>query len=100
MKRVFTILTLILASSLIVASLFDMREIDVRNGNLAKPTERGPDVGYALLTKGELVNCYMNMGQISDSYFQTVFYNFNWPQSKGSIPAKVECTDDLAFVFA
>jgi hypothetical protein len=100
MKRICAIIVLILGSSLIIASLFEEREIDQQVNNLSKPMARGPDVGYALLTKGELVNCYMNMGQISDSYFQTVFYNFNWPQSKGSIPNKVECTDDLAFVFA
>ncbi len=100
MKKIFIIILVILSSSLIIASFLEKREIDAPNDKLGKPAARGPDVGYALLTKGELVNCYMNMGQISDSYFQTVFYNFNWPQSKGSIPGKVECTDDLAYVFA
>ncbi len=91
---------LILCTILIAAIAAESSEKDNLDNALRKPEARGPDVGYALLVKGELVNCYMNMGQVCDSYFQSVLYNFNWPQSKGSIPAKVECADDFAFVFA
>lgn len=100
MKKIFIIILVVLFSLYTEASSIEKKENDDRGNKLSKPAARGPDVGYALLTKGELVNCYMNMGQISDSYFQTVFYNFNWPQSKGSIAAKDDATDDVAFVFA
>ncbi len=72
---------------------------DVINGQ-TKPTAQGPDIGYALLQKGEILNCFMNFGQVTDSYFQTDFYNYMWPKSKGAIKAGDNALDDFSFMFA
>lgn len=73
---------------------------EVDQSNLQKPAAQGADIAYALMNKGELVNCYMNFGQITDGYFQSTFYNYSWAKSKGIVAAGDAAVDDFSFMFA
>ncbi|NOX89736.1 MAG: hypothetical protein GXO77_11970 [Calditrichaeota bacterium] len=97
MRRIVFIF-IVIFSSLLYAQR-EKTEADGPNRKLIKPVAQGPDIGYALMTKGELVNCFMNFGGLTDSYFQTDFYNFMWPKSKGIIASGDNAVDDFSFMF-
>ncbi len=99
MKRAGLIL-LLMISSLAFGKGTEKSEQDQPSGEISKAAAQGPDIAYAILNKGELVNCYMNFGEITDSYFQTDWYNFMWPKSKGAIASNDNATDDISFMFA
>ena len=99
MKRAGSVL-LLLISSLVFAAEPDNHEADRAKNDISKPQAQGPDIAYAILNKGELVNCFMNYGGITDSYFQTDWYNFMWPKSKGAIASNDNAMDDMSFMFA
>lgn len=98
-KFLSTIILGILLLSGISLAQTSSREYEER-GKLSKPAGEGVDIGYGLTDKGELINCYMNMGQITDSYLQTPIYNFMWPKSKGAITVGDNTSDDFSFIFA
>ena len=100
MKRRVLFIFLIICIPWVMSARNPDREVDEASGPFAKPGAQGPDIGYAIMNKGELLNCYMNFGQLTDSYFQTEFYNFMWPKSKGAISADDNATDDFSFLFA
>jgi hypothetical protein len=87
-------------SLLVLGKAVEKSEEENLNTQLSKPTAKGPDIGYALMNKGELLNCFMNFGQISDSYLQTEWYDFMWPKSKGAIASDDNASDDFSLLFA
>ncbi len=99
MKRAGLVL-LLMISSLAFGKGTEKSEQDQPSSEISKPAAQGPDIAYAILSKGELVNCYMNFGGITDSYFQTDWFNFMWPKSKGAIASNDNATDDFSFMFA
>ncbi|NOZ61652.1 MAG: hypothetical protein GXO74_08215 [Calditrichaeota bacterium] len=99
-KNIFySSLLILLIFTLAFAQQVNKRETDQTTG-IAKPAAQGPDIAYALQGKGELLNCFMNFGEITDGYFQSEFYDFLWPKSKGAISAGDNCVDDFSMIFA
>jgi len=100
--RLRNLMSLLLCLTLFTSLAFaqSRTERQEREPILQRPSAQSVDVGYALLDKGELVNCYMNMGQITDSYLQTPLYDFMWPKSRGIIAKDDNACDDFSYIFA
>jgi len=101
MKQIIIIILLFMFATLVSASNLNNSEKEEAQAPLAKPAAQGPDVAYALLNKGEISNCFVNFGQLTDHItFSTLFYNFMWPQSQGIVATGDNAWDDFSFLFA